>query len=68
MFYFVINNFKEESQLRISINIDEILGFSVEDDGGTIKLHNKPLVERLLTHFKMDNCKMASTPLLSRLD
>lgn len=42
----VINNLKKGFELRISTNFDKFPGFSFEDNGDTIKLHNKPMVKR----------------------
>lgn len=53
VFQSVIVQFKRHFEIRMFQRIDKFLVFSVGDDGTFIKVHNKPMVERLLTHFNM---------------
>jgi len=59
----IIWHFEKRFEIRIMKVVEKFLGFTVEDNGETVKIHNAPMVERLLNHFKMRDCKGASTPL-----
>lgn len=64
----VVNYFQQTFEIRISPRLNKFLGFTVEDYGESIKINNKPAIERVLSYFGMDNFKSSDKPLPSGLE
>lgn len=64
----VVDYFKGSFEVRVDSKIEKFFEFSVQDSGSTVKLHNAPMIRRLLKAFKMQHCKQANTPLPLGLD
>lgn len=48
--------------------VETFLGTSVESKAYKVKLHNAPVIERLLRHFKMEFCNPVATSFTLRMD
>lgn len=64
----VIEAFEREFEMRVADRIDKFLGITIEDNGDTVKMHNAPMVDRILKYFNMTDCRAATTPLPAGLD
>lgn len=63
-----IDNFSKEFEIRRSKSIDKFLGITIEDEGDQVRMHNEPMIIRMLKYFNMENSKPTGTPLPSNLD
>lgn len=64
----VIKKFSKTFEIRVSKKIDRFFGMTINDDGVEVKLHNQPIVEKILMGFKAGDCKPVSKPLPIELD
>lgn len=55
-------------EIRTSNKIEKFIGLTVEGKGADTKLHNGPMIKRLLKHFSMKNSEPAVSPLAAGLD
>lgn len=70
-FEWVLDAFRACFEIRATRVVDKFLCFTVDDKGDEFRLHNAPMINKMLEDFKMPNCKSVPTPLpsgnLSRL-
>lgn len=64
----VVEHFKQHFEVRVDEHITKFLGFTIDDNGDSLKMHNSPMIKRLLDHFNMTDCNAAKTPLPDGLD
>lgn len=64
----VVPCFEREFEVHLDAPVERFLGFTVEESGDLVKLHNVPMVLRLLNRFCLMDCKVTDTPLPVDLD
>lgn len=57
----IIKQFANKFKKWKFTKIDCFLKMSVKKDGKSVKLHNEPMIKRVLGHFNVINCKLADT-------
>lgn len=67
-FALVVKYAKQSFKVWVDSKVEKFLGFSVQDSGATVKLHNAPMILRLLKAFGMQDCKPAKTASQKGLD
>lgn len=64
----IVCHFKRRFEVRVTKNIEQFLGFTVEDNENRKNLHNSAIVKRILQYFHVKEGKSAPTPLAPNLD
>ena len=64
----MINHFTDVFEIRRSSRLERFLGFTIEESADEVKIHNAPMIDRLLTYFNIEQCKPSPTPLTSGLE
>lgn len=64
----MVQYFQRSFKLRVDSKTEKCLEFSVHDSGDIVKFCNVPMIRRVLTAFRMKECKPAKTSLQQRLD
>lgn len=59
----MIKSFADEFEIRESKRKERFMGISIVDEGNSIQLHSELMIETMLAHFNVRNCKPAPTPL-----
>lgn len=64
----VVEYFTQHFEICVDEHITNFLGFTIDDGGDSLKMHNSPMIKRLLEHFNTTDCNAAKTPLSDGLD
>lgn len=64
----IIDHFERDFEIRKSKPIERFLGVTIEDEGNEVRMHNEPMIMRMLKSFNMENANPSATPLPSNLD
>lgn len=61
-FDWVVGKFEDKFKIRATRSLEKFLGFSIKDEGDSVKSHYGPMICCILAKFRMVDCKSVRTP------